>query len=49
MVSGKLFFWLFQNQADCMFNLCGDLLCDAGGYCFTAPVLKEREYWLDAF
>ena len=47
MLSDKLFFWLFQNQPDRIVSLCGDLPVDAGGYSFTAPVLKEREYRLD--
>ena len=47
MLSDKLFFWLFQNQPDRIVSLCCDLPVDAGGYSFTAPVLKEREYRLD--
>ena len=31
--------WILQLQAD--------LPADAGGYCFSVPVLKEREYRLD--
>ena len=47
VLSDKLFFWLFQNQPDRIVSLCGDLPVNAGGYSFTAPVLKEREYRLD--
>jgi hypothetical protein len=47
VASDKLFFWLFQNQPDRILQLQSDLPADAGGYRFSAPVLKEREYWLD--
>ena len=46
-VSDKLFYWVFQNQPDWILQLQADLPADAGGYRFTAPVLKEREYRLD--
>ncbi len=45
--SDKLFFWLFQSHPDRILQLQEDLPCDAGGYRFSAPVLKEREYRLD--
>ncbi|MCP9923548.1 DUF2887 domain-containing protein [Synechococcus lacustris] len=47
MASDKLFYWLFQNQPDRIVSLLTDLPIDAGGYQFSAPVLKEREYRLD--
>jgi len=47
MASDKLFYWLFQNQPDRIVPLLTDLPVDAGGYQFSAPVLKEREYRLD--
>ena len=47
VASDKLFYWLFQNQPDRILPLLPDLPADAGGYRFTAPVLKEREYRLD--
>ena len=47
MASDKLFYWLFQNQPDRIVSLLTDLPVDAGGYQFSAPVLKEREYRLD--
>jgi len=47
MASDKLFYWLFQNQPDRIVPLLADLPVDAGGYQFSAPVLKEREYRLD--
>ena len=47
VASDKLFFWLFQNQPDRILQLQSDLPPDAGGYRFSAPVLKEREYRLD--
>ncbi len=47
VASDKLFFWLFQNQPDRILQLQSDLPADAGGYRFSAPVLKEREYRLD--
>jgi predicted transposase YdaD len=46
-VSDKLFYWVFQNQPDWILQLQADLPADARGYCFSAPVLKEREYRLD--
>ena len=46
MASDKLFYWLFQNQPDRIVSLLTDLPVDAGGYQFSAPVLKEREYRL---
>ena len=46
-VSDKLFYWVFQNQPDWILQLQADLPADAGGYRFSAPVLKEREYRLD--
>ena len=46
-VSDKLFYWVFQNQPDWILPLQADLPADAGGYRFSAPVLKEREYRLD--
>jgi len=45
--SDKLFYWLFQHQPDRILPLLPDLPADAGGYRFSAPVLKEREYRLD--
>jgi len=47
VASDKLFYWLFQNQPDRILPLLPDLPADAGGYRFSAPVLKEREYRLD--
>jgi predicted transposase YdaD len=47
VASDKLFYWLFQNQPDRILPLLPDLPADAGGYSFSAPVLKEREYRLD--
>jgi len=46
-VSDKLLYWVFQNQPDWILQLQADLPADAGGYRFSAPVLKEREYRLD--
>ncbi|MCX5969521.1 MAG: DUF2887 domain-containing protein [Cyanobacteria bacterium] len=46
-VSDKLFYWVFQNQPDWILQLQADLPADAGGYRFSAPVLKERDYRLD--
>ena len=47
MLSDKLFFWLFQNNPDRILSLVEGLPADAGGYTFSAPALKEREYRLD--
>ena len=47
VASDKLLYWLFQNQPDRILPLLPDLPADAGGYRFSAPVLKEREYRLD--
>ena len=47
VASDKLFFWLFQSRPDRILQLLDDLPADAGGYRFSAPVLKEREYRLD--
>lgn len=47
MLSDKLFFWLFQNSPDRILSLVDGLPPDAGGYSFSAPVLKQREYRLD--
>ena len=47
VASDKLFYWLFQDRPDRIVQLLGDLPADAGGYRFSAPVLKERECRLD--
>ena len=47
MVSDKLFFFLFQSNPDLILRWLDALPADAGGYSFSAPVLKEREYRLD--
>ena len=47
MASDKLFFFLFQSNPDLILRWLEDLPADAGGYSFSAPVLKEREYRLD--
>ena len=47
MLSDKLFYWLFQSRPDRILNLLDARLADAGGYRFSAPALKEREYRLD--
>ena len=47
LLSDKLFFWLFQNRPDRILTLLDGLPADAGGYSFSAPVLKQREYRLD--
>ena len=47
MLSDKLFYWLFQSRPDRILNLLDAQLADAGGYRFSAPALKEREYRLD--
>ena len=47
MASDKLFFFLFQSNPDLILRWLDDLPADAGGYSFSAPVLKEREYRLD--
>ena len=45
--SDKLFCFLFQTTPDLILRWLDDLPPDAGGYSFSAPVLKEREYRLD--
>jgi len=47
VLSDKLFYWLFQSRPDRILNLLDARLADAGGYRFSAPALKEREYRLD--
>lgn len=47
MASDKLFYYLFHNNPDLILRWLDDLPADAGGYTFSAPVLKEREYRLD--
>ena len=47
MASDKLFFFLFQSNPDLILRWLQDLPADAGGYSFSSPVLKEREYRLD--
>jgi predicted transposase YdaD len=47
LASDKLFFFLFQSNPDLILRWLDDLPADAGGYSFSAPVLKEREYRLD--
>ena len=47
MLTDKLFYWLFQSQPDRILALLQGLPGDAGGYNFSAPVLKQREYRLD--
>ena len=47
MASDKLFFFLFQSNPDLILRWLEDLPADAGGYTFSAPVLKEREHRLD--
>jgi predicted transposase YdaD len=47
LASDKLFYFLFQSQPDLILRWLRDLPQDAGGYSFSAPVLKEREYRLD--
>ena len=47
MASDKLFYFLFHNTPDLILRWLQDLPADAGGYRFSAPVLKEREYRLD--
>ena len=47
MASDKLFYFLFQSNPDLILRWLDDLPADAGGYSFSAPVLKEREYRLD--
>jgi hypothetical protein len=47
VLSDKLFYWLFQNRPDRILSLLDALPADAGGYRFSAPALKEREYRLD--
>ncbi|MFM9088552.1 MAG: DUF2887 domain-containing protein, partial [Cyanobium sp.] len=42
-ISDKLFYWVFQNNPDWILELQPDLAKAAGGYRFSAPVLKERE------
>ncbi len=47
VLSDKLFYWLFQSRPDWILSLLDALPADAGGYRFSAPALKEREYRLD--
>jgi predicted transposase YdaD len=47
VLSDKLFYWLFQSRPDRILSLVDALPADAGGYRFSAPALKEREYRLD--
>ena len=47
MASDKLFYSIFQDHPDLIVRWVDDLPADAAGYCFSAPVLKEREYRLD--
>ena len=47
MLSDKLFYWLFQSRPDRILSLLDARLAHAGGYRFSAPALKEREYRLD--
>ena len=47
MLSDKLFYWLFQSRPDRILSLLDARLVGAGGYRFSAPALKEREYRLD--
>ena len=47
LASDKLFYFLFHSNPDLILRWLEDLPADAGGYSFSAPVLKEREYRLD--
>ena len=47
LASDKLFYFLFHSNPDLILRWLEDLPVDAGGYSFSAPVLKEREYRLD--
>jgi predicted transposase YdaD len=47
LASDKLFYYLFHSNPDLILRWLDDLPADAGGYTFSAPVLKEREYRLD--
>lgn len=47
MASDKLFYFLFHSNPDLILRWLEELPADAGGYSFSAPVLKEREYRLD--
>ncbi|MCX5945131.1 MAG: DUF2887 domain-containing protein [Cyanobacteria bacterium] len=47
MASDKLFYAIFQDNPDLIVRWVDELPADAAGYCFSAPVLKEREYRLD--
>lgn len=47
LASDKLFYFLFHSNPDLILRWLDDLPADAGGYSFSAPVLKEREYRLD--
>ena len=47
VLSDKLFYWLFQSRPDRILSLLEIVPADAGGYSFSAPALKEREYRLD--
>jgi predicted transposase YdaD len=47
LASDKLFYLIFHSAPDLILRWLQDLQADAGGYSFSAPVLKEREYRLD--
>ena len=47
LASDKLFYFLFHSNPDLILRWLEELPADAGGYSFSAPVLKEREYRLD--
>ena len=47
LASDKLFYLIFHSAPDLILRWLQDLPTDAGGYSFSAPVLKEREYRLD--
>jgi predicted transposase YdaD len=47
LASDKLFYLIFHSAPDLILRWLQDLPADAGGYSFSAPVLKEREYRLD--
>ena len=42
LASDKLFYFLFHSNPDLILRWLEDLPADAGGYSFSAPVLKER-------
>jgi hypothetical protein len=44
VATDKLFYWIFQDRPDRILQFLDDLPATAGGYSFSAPVLKEREY-----